>query len=281
MKTAPLQETLAGDAAYDAYIAREPPCGRELRALFRSGERLVIFDVGACEGEDSIRYSRLYPRARIFAFEPLQANQDIIRRQFARRKAGRCELVPLALSDRAGTATLHVSSGEPDEKFCGPDWNYGNKSSSLLAPGMTGREWLPWLHFDRSETVSTRTIDDFCTARGLDRVDFIHMDVQGAEWLVLQGARRMLPKIGGVWMEVAEAEAYRGQALRPKLEEFMRNSGFVLTFQELGGVEGNQFYVNARLWRGRRRLAVRGARRAARALLNGLRHLRIHSREKK
>src|SRR5512145_556506 len=94
------------DAGYDAFLSRELPTARELRVLFPRSTGLVIFDVGACEGEDSIRYARFFPAARVFAFEPLAANQALIRRHFARCHADRCELVPLALAECIGQAEL-------------------------------------------------------------------------------------------------------------------------------------------------------------------------------
>ena len=47
-------------------ISRRPrrwklSCGR----VFAEDEPLVIFDIGSCEGEDTIRYARLFPKARV------------------------------------------------------------------------------------------------------------------------------------------------------------------------------------------------------------------------
>jgi hypothetical protein len=48
--------------------------------------------------------------------------------------------------------------------------------------------------------VSTIAIDDFVAERGLERLDFVKMDVEGAELNLLQGARetiaRFAPKLG-------------------------------------------------------------------------------------
>jgi hypothetical protein len=74
------------------------------------------------------------------------------------------------------------------------------------------------------------------------------MDVQGAESLVLNGAKEMLPAILSIWLEVADKEMYRGQKLRAEIETFMCENGFILAFgaSHWGGVEGDQFYVNGR-----------------------------------
>lgn len=230
-----------------AYLARPSEAELECRRLFRSDRPLIIMDIGACEGEDTVRYARLYPRAHVFAFEPLPSNQAIIRGNFARFAVPNAELVPLALSDRAGEATFHVSSGRPAELFAGENWNYGNKSSSLLAPAQAAPMY-GWIEFKETITVPTGTLDDFCTQRGIDQIDFIQMDVQGAEKLVLAGASRMLPRITAIWLEVSAQELYRGQALDSDITRLMRRHGFKLGYATYrgDGIEGDHLYVNLR-----------------------------------
>jgi len=233
-----------------AYLARPSEAELEIRRLFHADEPLVICDIGACEGEDSVRYARLFPRARVFAFEPLPDNQALIRANFTRYAVANAELVPLALSDCAGEATFHVSSGRPPELFAGPDWNYGNKSSSLLAPTQDDPMY-GWIEFKQKITVPTETLDNFCRARGLDRIDFIHMDVQGAEYLVLTGAGFILPRTMALWLEVSDQQLYQGQKLRTDIEQFMNDHNFALGIENHREIEGDQFYVNrcfARVW---------------------------------
>lgn len=255
-----------------AYLAAPTPAETEFRRLFRPAAVRTVCDIGACEGEDSVRFTRCFPRAQVFAFEPLPSNQALVRANFSRYAAANAELVPLALSDRAGTATFHVSSGRPPELFAGQNWNYGNKSSSLL-PAAGNGPMHGWIEFKEEIAVTTDTLDAFCARRGIGRIDLIHLDVQGAEQLVLNGATRMLPRTAGVWLEVAAVELYRGQALDRDLTRFMRAQGFALGHTvSLGGDtgEGDHFYVNLRhprawLYLARRRgaAAARRARMAA------------------
>ena len=236
------------------YLSRPSEAERELARMFRPKSPLVIFDIGACEGEESIRFARHFPRARIFAFEPLAANQRLVRENFGRYGVTSAELIPLALSDRSGPATFHISSGRPPDLFAGEAWNYGNKSSSLLPPAGTA-PMFGWIEFKETVTVECDTLDHFCARRSLQQIDFIHMDVQGAESLVLAGATAMLPRVQSVWLEVANKEFYRGQKLRAEIEAFMRLHGFALMYETVRGDEGDQFYVNRHTPAGRRRLA--------------------------
>jgi hypothetical protein len=148
---------------------------------------------------------------------------------------------------------LNVSSGRPPNAP-DPSWDYGNKSSSLLRPAAVTTVY-PWLRFEETLLVPTQTMDDFCAKRNMRRIDFVHMDVQGAEQLVLRGAAEMLPCIVAIWVEVAERELYASQPLRTQLEALFQKAGFRVTHQDLRGTEGDQFYINTRFWRCRWRLA--------------------------
>ena len=50
------------------------------------------------------------------------------------------------------------------------------------------------------------TLDDFCTERDLDEIDFLKVDVEGSDWDVLQGAAGMLSKgaVNVVAIEISE-----------------------------------------------------------------------------
>ncbi len=235
-------------ADLSALLAKPTEAELEFRRIIPTAAPCVIMDIGACEGEDSIRFARLYPQAQVFAFEPLPANQALVRANLALYDATQVELVPLALSDQSGEATFHVSSGRPPELFAGKDWNYGNKSSSLLAPAGDGKIH-GWVEFKEAITVPTGTLDQFCADRGIAHIDFIQMDVQGAELLVLTGAERMLPHITAIWLEVSTREIYQGQVLDHEITRFLRAHGFALVYKTYRGNdsgEGDHLYVNTR-----------------------------------
>jgi FkbM family methyltransferase len=253
----------------ESYLGRPSPIEPYLRLLLKSAPRPVILDIGACEGEDSIRYSRLFPRARVLSIEPLPENQEIIRANFSKYGVA-AELIPVALSDRRGSATFYVSDGQPPELFSGESWNYGNKSSSLLPPA-TAEPLYGWIRFPQSITVPCETLADVCAAREVNLVDFIHMDVQGAEGLVLEGARTMLPRVRVIWLEVSNQQLYKGQRLRSEIEQLLRRQRFALAYEESRGEEGDQLYINTRFLRNRLWLSGRRFRaicsRMARRLL--------------
>jgi len=235
------------DLNRDAYIASPLLHEAALLRLLPREAPLVIFDIGSCEGEDSIRYARLFPSARIWAVEPLPANVDLIKANLERYGVDRVEVVALALSDSPGHATFYVSSGRPADARPDADWDFGNKSSSLLPPAghLTAH---PWVHFDKSIEVETDRLDLLAQRRGVTAIDYIHMDVQGAELCVLNGAGTLLDSVRVIWMEVEAMPLYEDQPLKADVERFMTSRGFEKRLDTVGAVSGDQLYVNTRFY---------------------------------
>lgn len=226
----------------DEYIATPKAIDALLLETFSPGDQLVIFDIGACEAEDSIRYSRLFPRSTIYAVEPLASNLARARSHLERHSVTNVRLVDCALSDADGDATFYVSSGRPPGAPRESEWDYGNKSSSLLEPTQH-LEVTPWLRFDETVTVPTRTLDRLCRESDVAAIDFIHLDVQGAELKVLSGGEAILGTVRAIWLEVEATELYRDQPLKDTVEEFLTSHGFEKHLDTVGAVSGDQFWV--------------------------------------
>jgi FkbM family methyltransferase len=261
------------DSIIDRYVTTPPAIHKQLRAAFGQAQDIVVFDVGACEAEDAIRYALFFPHPRVYAFEPLPANVAKAVANVNRLDVqDRVEVVAIALSDQNGTAELHVSSGHPDNIERDGSWDYGNKSSSLLSPAGV-KATTKWLEWNEVISVETATLDDFCRSRDIHRVDFLHVDVQGAELMVLEGAKSILPTVQMIWIEVEQKQLYTGQPLLDDVERFMRAQGFAKVLDAVGEVDGDQLYCRPpRRFRMRlidvpRRARVR-ARRAKNAVLS-------------
>lgn len=230
-----------------SYIKGDSPIKNTLLKLFKKTDRLIIFDVGACEGEESIRYKNIFPLASIFLFEPLPKNQTLIFENIKKENLKNVNLFPIALSDENGFTKFYTSSGRPKEVQIDLDWDFGNKSSSLLAPQL--KNMPEWLKFNEVIEVQTMTLDFFVEDNKIDSIDFIHMDVQGAELKVLEGAKEKIKNIKTIWLEVSNLELYKNQPLREDIEVFMRKNHFQLIKSEFSGEFGDQFYVNKRYFK--------------------------------
>lgn len=140
---------------------------RALRTVLRP--RDVFVDVGANKGDFSLTAARLMrDTGTVLCVEPEPANVAWIERSVARNHYQSVEVLPVALADRSGTATLHL--GEKS------GWHSLVKHHEVATTGEL--------------TVPTVTLDDVLAERGLARVDAIKIDVEGAENTVLDGASR-------------------------------------------------------------------------------------------
>jgi len=205
------------------YLKNEPGIEKDLLKYFNANDEITIFDIGSCEGEDSIRYSKTFPKSKIYSFEPLENNFEKLKNNLKNYNIENVTCFQEALSDKKGFTHFFVSSGHPEYLPKTDKWNYGNKSSSLFEP----KNHQPnWMKFDKKENIKTNTLLDFCKENGLEKIDFIHMDVQGAELLVLKGAGDYINNISTIWLEVSLVEFYKNQPLKNDVVDFLIEKNF-------------------------------------------------------
>jgi FkbM family methyltransferase len=226
----------------DLYIQTDTPLKKTLLELFNFKSKLVILDIGACEGEESIRYSRLFPNSSLYAFEPLPKNKILITENIKKYNTKNVILIPLAVSNYNGIFEFFISSGNPENQAENLNWDFGNKSSSLLEPEK--KNMPKWLSFENKIEVQTITLETFLIENKIEIVDFIHMDVQGAELKVLEGAKKRLEKVKAIWLEVSNVALYKSQPLTIDVAVFMKKNNFCLVKSSFEGGFGDQLYLN-------------------------------------
>jgi hypothetical protein len=118
------------------------------------------------------------------------------------------------------------------------DWDF---SSSLLEP--TGHlSLVPWITFERTCQVETTRLDDWAMRVIPDAVvDFVWMDVQGAEHLVISGGTSTFARTRFCYFEYSDTELYRGEQDLPAL---LRAFG---TYRLLAAYDNNALAVNTAL----------------------------------
>jgi FkbM family methyltransferase len=174
----------------------------------------TIADVGARWGAaDS--WFRMRPLARLIGFEPDPVECARLNEAAATSQE---RFYPVALGGVDGTGTLHVTQ----EPAC----------SSLFPPSAAILDRYPSLRAImtpvRTETVPLSTLATWAANAGVDRLDFLKLDTQGAELDILQGAGRLLDTCLGIEAEVMFSPLYDGQPLFADVDAFLRSRGFTL-----------------------------------------------------
>lgn len=101
-------------------------------------------------------------------------------------------------------------------------------SSSLLPIGRRQTE----LHKNTAEIgtieVAVHRLDEFDFHWSQSKRLLLKLDVQGFELNVLKGSVDALKHCAYVYAECSEVPLYDGQALRPEVEAFLKDQGFIL-----------------------------------------------------
>lgn len=140
---------------------------------------MVVLDVGANIGELSLLFSSLVESSgKVYSFE---ASSTVFRRLKALCEAsGRQNIYPnhLAISDSEGVLNLNVY----EEQYSA--WN-------TLADRPLEKYGID-IKPVGSEAVTAITLDEFCLQHKIDNIDLLKIDVEGAEYQVLVGAKKLL-----------------------------------------------------------------------------------------
>lgn len=143
---------------------------RFLASFVKPGQ--TVLDIGAWEGPYTLLLAELVgPAGRVIAFEPDARAGSLLRANVAMNALANVRVVDRGLSDRVGRAPFYDSSGG----------TIGTLVPNELVAGFA------------ASTIETTTVDGYCHDHGI-RVDGMKVDVEGAEALVLDGAREVIAR---------------------------------------------------------------------------------------
>ena len=175
----------------------------------------TIFDVGANVGEVTRIYRGLFDNARIECFEPFgETFQTLAANTHDLTNIRRHQV---AVSDEVGEHTFHI--------------NDSPRTNSLMSAVAGVDQWVPkHLESKGTVTVPVTTLPTFCEQEGIERIDILKLDIQGAELKALQGATSMLveKRIALVFCELLLHPIYEGQAFMWDICRFMQDHGYEL-----------------------------------------------------
>ena len=167
----------------------------------------TIIEIGSSDGYHTQWFFEIFDNPQVYCFEP--DPRAIARFKNNIGENSNVQLFELAISSNNGDITFFQSSGqiEIDSKNIINDWD---ESGSIRQP-KDHLSNFPLIKFEKSIQVKTLTLDSWCAENGIDNIDFIWMDVQGAERDVFEGGLRTLSKTQFLYTEYSNKQLYAGQ----------------------------------------------------------------------
>lgn len=139
----------------------------------------LILDVGAHIGGFSVYCAEKFPLAKIYAFEPLKENYNLLKWNLRLNRSTNVTSLNQAVSSRSGVSDFYI-----------PDSN-GAVASMMLNDA------------NNRVTVDTVSLNEFIESRQIENVDFLKIDAEGSEYDILYGlSQKNLKKISYLTLEV-------------------------------------------------------------------------------
>ncbi len=132
----------------------------------------VVLDIGACWGDTALYFAdKTGETGKVYSFEFIPDNIKLFQKNIALNPShlNRIELIEHPVSNKTGDDIFFIDKGP------------GSKIETTPMKGQTG-------------STTTIAVDDFVKSKNLSRVDFIKMDIEGAEARALEGAIETIKK---------------------------------------------------------------------------------------
>jgi FkbM family methyltransferase len=176
----------------------------------------TVINVGAGVGCELFAFSRLVGSSGIvFAFEAHPRTFGLMTRAAAANSWPNVELINTAITDKSGSTMI---SDEDDFTV-----RSVFTSSGIETPALS--------------------IDDFVEQRGLERIDFLTMNIEGAERLAIRGMERSFAKIAHICISCHDFIGDPEKATRSEVIAWLEQHGFVVSVQQSSPWDSVRDYV--------------------------------------
>lgn len=198
-------------------------------------ENPIILEIGCNVGQDTKRFLKVFNNPKIYCFEP---DPRCIKKFKENIDKENVKLIEIAISNKNGTITFHQSSGvlrnavgeELIEDYMG--------SGTIKTPDYT--KIASHVKYKKDIEVPTMRLDDWAKMNNIKKIDFIWLDVEGAEREAIEGAINILNKTRYFYTEFFDNETYIGQPTHFEIQKMLPN------FRTLG-IFGNNILMENKL----------------------------------
>jgi FkbM family methyltransferase len=170
-----------------------------------SGGAGALIDIGGNYGIFTILMSKAAPEARIFSFEPVERTFSRLKNNVETNECRNVEVVRVAVGDCRRKVLMHVDDSLAENHV-----------------SLDGRDK------GQIEEVEMVALDEFLEEKGISFVDFLKVDVEGAECMVLRGARNLFIKrrVRKMLIEICPGNLIRANTSPEQLYDMIKQVGY-------------------------------------------------------
>jgi len=170
-------------------------------------KRVTCIDVGGNIGFYTLTLDKALTNIehKIHCFEPNPSTIEYLEKNLLDNPTTNVQIIPMGLSNKEGTFTLR----------------YNLKNTGTASFYRTNSD-------GKSVEINVTTLDKYCTEKGIDNVDIIKVDIEGAELDFLKGSASIINKSKNVIiiMEIVEENCLSAGYTSKDLFEYVVNLGF-------------------------------------------------------
>lgn len=175
----------------------------------------LIIDGGASIGDTSQQLSKLFPYAKVHAFEPFPKFLNVLYEKANQNP--RIIVHPLALGKENCKKRFNI--------------NLSEGTNSLLQPSQKSKEiYGALMEPEATIEVSQKKLDDCIKSTINQNIDILKLDLQGGELDALKGAEKLFKagRVKAILCELMFEKAYQGQASWIELASLIEDYGLRL-----------------------------------------------------
>lgn len=164
-----------------------------LQFLKRKGLGVIdtMVDVGAAFGEISLYFAKNFQEAKILAIEPSTSNFGIMKKNLQEQSfnVNNIILENLAISDKTGKVDLSTELKSENTIIL-------NEENPAFAQGL------------KTESVKADTLENILKKHRINEIDFLKIDIEGAEPLLLPSVKKYSDRIKAIFIEFGSKRNY-------------------------------------------------------------------------
>lgn len=175
-------------------------------------ENPIILEAGAHIGRDSVKMAKLWPNGKIYCFEPVPELFSSLKSNIQNYSNISC--FNYCLSDKTEERNFWVSSGR------------STALSSLFEPA-GGLATHPETVFTKS-IVRCLELDKWAKSNNITHIDFMWLDMQGAELEALKAGLEILSTVKVILIEASLTERYKNTPMYQEIRDWLESKNFEL-----------------------------------------------------